>query len=193
MRDLTKYSLISRIWHAVLISGLVGLGAYLPYGAFKVMPFPTGNSGPAAPAGVFSHAIVTMVMTMPTTPLETDVRARVYKWCGFCHTMTKNGEHLIGPNLYGIFGQRAGTVPNFVNYSNAMIAARDRGVVWNDQTIAAYIANPDTFMPGTNMAISIGPIPDPAVQAAVINLLKRDTMGDNAIERLPSPSKAPNL
>lgn len=179
-RDLTKYSLVSRIWHTVLIAGLIGVGASMPYIAFKVKPFPTGHSGPSAPKGVYSHTIIAKLTALPTSPFEADVEARVYKWCGFCHTMTKNGEHLLGPNLYGIFGQRAGTVPNFVNYSPAMIAARDRGLIWNDETISAYIANPDTFMPGTNMAISIGPIPDPATRAAVINLLKRDTMGDSA-------------
>jgi cytochrome c2 len=183
-RDLTKYSFFSRIWHVVLISGLIGTGAYLPYAAFKVTPFPTGNTGPAAPAGVFSHAIVTKVTTMPTSPFEAGVKARVYKWCGFCHTMTKNGEHLLGPNLYGIFGQRAGTAPNYINYSTAMIGARDKGLIWNDETIAAYIADPEHFMPGTNMAISIGPIPDPAVQAAVVNLLKRDTMAGSAVEQV---------
>jgi cytochrome c2 len=184
-RDLTRYSLVSRLWHGVFLTVLIGVGGYLPYAAFKVKPFPTGNLGIAAPAGVTSHDIVAKVTTMPTSAFEADVKARVYKWCGFCHTMTKNGEHLLGPNLYGIFGQRAGTTPNYINYSSAMIAARDKGLVWNDATIASYIANPDVFMPGTNMAISIGPITDPATRAAVINLLKRDTMAAAATQALP--------
>jgi cytochrome c2 len=187
-RDFTKYSLGSRIWHGVLILGLLGFGAYMPYAAFKVTPFPTGNNGPAAPQGITSHSIITKLAALPTSPFETEVKGRVYKWCGFCHTMTKNGEHLLGPNLYGIFGQRAGTVPNFINYSDAMMAARDRGLIWTDKTIAAYIAEPDTFMKGTNMAISIGPITDPATRAAVVNLLKRDTMGGDVA---PAPTKTP--
>lgn len=182
-RDLTKYGLVSRVWHTLFIGALLGLGGYLPYAAFKVTPFPTGNAGVAAPAGVFSHNIVTKVTTMPSTAFEEKVKADVFKWCGFCHTMTQNGEHLLGPNLYGIFGQKAGTTPNFVNYSKAMLEARDKGLVWNDQTISDYIADPNTFMPGTNMAISIGPITDAATRAAVINILKRETMGDSAIEQ----------
>jgi hypothetical protein len=33
-------------------------------------------------------------------------------------------------------------------------------------------------MPGTAMIVSSGPIPDPRVQQAVVNLLRRETMAD---------------
>ena len=81
----------------------------------------------------------------------------------------------MGPNLYGIFGQKAGTAPGFA-YSEAMLAARDRGLVWNEETIAEYIRHPDVFMPGTSMIISSGPVRTPEERQAVINILKRETM-----------------
>jgi cytochrome c2 len=65
-------------------------------------------------------------------------------------------------------------VPGF-GYSAAMRRVRDKGLVWTDETKAAYVADPQAWMPGTSMIISSGPIPDPRVQAAVVNILKRET------------------
>ena len=73
-----------------------------------------------APEGVTSHSMPTTPIVMtPETPFEREVKAETYKWCRFCHTVDKNAPHLVGPNLYGIFGQTAGRVPNFT-YSTAL-------------------------------------------------------------------------
>jgi len=147
---------------------------------FRVTPWPMGEVI-EAPANIQSHqTLVAKVAIAPPTPFEAQVRDETYKWCGFCHNLTKadrGKSPKVGPNLWGIFGQKAATVPNF-HYSEALAGARDRGLVWNDQTIAQYIADPHKFVPGTTMVISSGPIPDPKVQAAVVNLLKRDTMAE---------------
>ncbi|WP_448586590.1 c-type cytochrome [Thermaurantiacus sp.] len=155
---------------------LLGFGAWGPYGLFRVTPF-------AAPAdvearnGVEWHEkpAVARLAIRPADAFERQVEAETFKWCVFCHDMQPGGEqHKIGPNLYNIVGQRAGTVPGF-GYSGAMRRAREQGLVWTEEALAAYIADPQGWMPGTSMIISSGPIPDPKVQAAVINLLKRAT------------------
>lgn len=160
---------------------LLGLGAYGPHALFRVTPWPMGETVAGA-EGVTSHLVVAdhpAARVLPTapTPFENKVAAETYKWCRFCHTVEKNGPHLVGPNLHLIFGQRAGTVPNFT-YSTAMADAGRKGLVWTDERIAWYIADPQKHMPGTAMIVSSGPIPDPAVQKAVVNLLRRETMAD---------------
>ncbi|MEL7219446.1 MAG: hypothetical protein AAGK01_13590 [Pseudomonadota bacterium] len=50
----------------------------------------------------------------------------------------------------------------------------------------ALIANPDTFAPGTTMIVSSGNEQDPARRAALINILKKETMGE-AIELIAAP------
>lgn len=155
---------------------LLGFGAWGPYGMFRVTPF-AAPADVVAEGGVEWHVrpAVALAPLPPPDAFERQVEAETFKWCRFCHNMQPGGDqHKVGPNLHNIMGQRAGTVPGF-GYSDAMRAARDRGLVWTDETLAAYIADPQRWMPGTTMIVSSGPIPDPKVQAAVVRLLKRAT------------------
>lgn len=165
-----------RLGAALVTLGVIALGAYGPYTLFRVTPFPPTKAVESADGRTWHEPVVTAaaVSVGPETPFEREVRAETYKWCTFCHTVKKGEGPIVGPNLYGIWGQKAGSVPGFA-YSEAMLKARDRGLVWNDETIAAYIADPQKYLPGTTMIISSGPIADPKRQQAVINILKRET------------------
>ncbi|MEJ8812784.1 c-type cytochrome [Variovorax ureilyticus] len=70
--------------------------------------------------------------------------------CASCHQVGPAARHGFGPRLNGILGRRAGTEPGFA-YSPAM---RKSGVVWSEQTLAAYIRRPDDVVPGTIMRFS---------------------------------------
>jgi cytochrome c2/cytochrome b561 len=178
-RAVTPPSPAFRAVAAAVVLAVIGFGAYGPYALFRVTPWPT-TKAIASPEGASWHAApVAKVAVTPETPFERQIRAETFKWCTFCHTTKKGQEHIVGPNLYAIFGQRAGSAPGFA-YSEAMLEARDKGLVWNEETIAAYIADPDKFMPGTTMIISSGPIRDEKRRRAVVNILKRETMGDAA-------------
>jgi cytochrome c len=66
--------------------------------------------------------------------------------CRTCHTL-RDGDNRLGPNLYGIIGRKAGSLPNFA-YSSAM---KDAGVVWDQATLDRFIANPEQVVAGHNM------------------------------------------
>lgn len=77
---------------------------------------------------------------------------RVFQRCFACHSVAAGEDKLPGPNLRGVVGRRAGTQPGF-RFSLALIEAGARGLVWTRATLDAYLADPEGFLPGTEMAL----------------------------------------
>jgi cytochrome c2 len=75
----------------------------------------------------------------------------LYRQCRACHQIGAGAKNLVGPQLNGIVGRKAGTVEGF-NYSEANKKAGVGGLVWNDENLSKYLENPLQFMPGTKMA-----------------------------------------
>ncbi len=67
--------------------------------------------------------------------------------CRSCHTITKGGPNLTGPNLYGVFGTKAAQVPGF-SFSDAMKAS---GMSWDAPTLERWITDPRKVLPDTKM------------------------------------------
>ncbi|WP_081856625.1 cytochrome c family protein [Sphingobium sp. DC-2] len=70
--------------------------------------------------------------------------------CTTCHTASKGGAHGIGPNLYGVYGAKAGE-GSFTRFSPAMKAS---GIIWDDAKLDAWIEKPSAVIPGTTMAFA---------------------------------------
>jgi cytochrome c len=70
--------------------------------------------------------------------------------CAACHKFRAEEGTLIGPNLQGVFGRRAGAVAGF-SYSPALAQS---GVVWTPRAVAAWLENPAGFVEGTTMAFT---------------------------------------
>ncbi len=66
--------------------------------------------------------------------------------CRTCHTINE-GDNRLGPSLFKILGRHAGSLPNY-SYSSAM---KNAGFVWDEATLARFIANPDEVVPGNKM------------------------------------------
>ncbi len=73
---------------------------------------------------------------------------QVFARCAICHSATKGEGNRIGPNLFGVVGRKAGTVPDFY-YSSAMKSA---GFVWTNDKLDAYLKAPQSVVPGNRMA-----------------------------------------
>jgi cytochrome c len=82
--------------------------------------------------------------------------------CIACHSPDANR---VGPKHRGVVGRTAGTVLDF-NYSEAV---KSSGVVWTEETLDKWLANPQAFIPGQRMNFKVA---DPADRADLIAYLK---------------------
>ena len=93
---------------------------------------------------------------------------QTFRFCAFCHSL-KPREIRAGPPLTGLFGRKAGSVNGF-RYSQAL---KKSTVVWDEQTLDAWLANPWKFIPGNRMRFR--GFKSPEVRANVIVYLKQAT------------------
>jgi cytochrome c len=80
-------------------------------------------------------------------------QAAFVRQCAICHTIDKGGENRLGPNLYGIVGKRAGSVPGF-KYTNAF--RNTATFEWSEGLLGPWIALPAVMVPGTAMGVFPG-------------------------------------
>ena len=80
---------------------------------------------------------------------DADRGKKVFNKCKACHVVDAE-KNRVGPHLVGLFGRQSGSVDGF-KYSKAMKAAE---IVWDDETLDAYLANPRQYLKGTRMAFA---------------------------------------
>ena len=82
---------------------------------------------------------------------------KVFKKCKACHMVGEDAKSKTGPILNNLWGRVAGADESFKasKYSKALKKAGEGGLVWNDETISAFVENPKKYVKGTKMAIKV--------------------------------------
>ncbi|MGE0231302.1 MAG: cytochrome c family protein [Flavobacteriaceae bacterium] len=103
-------------------------------------------------------AAIGLTMILFTAPALADGDAakgeEVFKKCRACHEVGEGAKAKVGPVLNGVIGRTAGTSEGFTQYSEAMKEAGAGGLVWNEETLSQYLANPKQFVSKNKMAFA---------------------------------------
>jgi cytochrome c len=95
---------------------------------------------------------VLAAMLLPAAAASASPNARgklLFLRCASCHDIGP-GPAKIGPNLAGVVGRKAGSLPGYA-YSPAMQKA---GFVWTEANLDRWLTRPSDLVPGTAMAFA---------------------------------------
>jgi len=87
--------------------------------------------------------------------------------CRTCHSMNA-GDNRQGPSLHGIVGRKAAGAEGYQGYSQALSSS---DIVWTEELLDRFIANPDEVVPGHNMRPYSG-LPDDNERRQLVEYLK---------------------
>ena len=91
--------------------------------------------------------------------------ATLFLQCRACHAVVPGARNGVGPNLAGVVGAKAASVPGY-SYSAPLTKA---GLKWTPATLDAWLARPSAMVPGNKMTFA--GMPDPKARANVIAYL----------------------
>jgi cytochrome c len=123
-----------------------------------------------------SAATLALLIPMASASAEGDAAKgeKVFRKCKACHAVGEGAKNKVGPHLNDIIGRAAGTAEGF-KYSKAMKAAGEGGIVWDDESLAAYLEKPRDYIKGNRM--SFAGLRKEADRANVIAYLKTFSEG----------------
>ena len=91
---------------------------------------------------------------------------RDFRACSPCHSL-ESDRNMTGPSLAGLWGRKAGSLPSFERYSDAL---KSSGIIWDDRSLDGWLTDPQAMVPENEMPFA--GIKDAAVRADLLAFLK---------------------
>ena len=76
---------------------------------------------------------------------------KIFRRCAACHQIGEGASNAVGPMLNGVVGRPAAGLEDY-DYSEAMQAAGEGGLVWDEATLSSFLEKPREVVDGTKMA-----------------------------------------
>jgi cytochrome c len=102
---------------------------------------------------------------------------RDFQACAPCHSL-ESGRNMTGPSLANLWNRKAGSLPEFERFSDAL---KSSGIVWTEQTLDQWIADPQHLVPNNEMPFE--GIKDQSARADLLAFLKDATKANGAPQR----------
>jgi cytochrome c len=118
--------------------------------------------------GALRSVVVTtglIAQAASAAPASTDGATVFRQRCQACHTVVAGKPSSLAPNLAGVVGRKAASLP--FNYSAAL---KRSGLTWDRNSLDRYLASPSRLVPGTRMTVTLS---DTRQRAALIAYLSR--------------------
>lgn len=78
---------------------------------------------------------------------------KVFRKCKACHMVGEGAKNRTGPQLNDVVNNQMASVDGF-RYSSTLEEMGEAGKVWDEEALAAFLANPRDYVKGTKMAFS---------------------------------------
>jgi cytochrome c len=72
---------------------------------------------------------------------------RDFRVCAPCHSLEPD-HNMTGPSLAGLWGRKAGSLPSFERYSDAL---KSSGIIWEDRSLDGWLTDPEGMVPDNEM------------------------------------------
>jgi cytochrome c len=106
--------------------------------------------------------------------------ARIFKKCLACHRIGPGAKTVVGPELNGVVGRKAASLPDYP-YSPAL---KNSGLTWDVATLSEYLKSPRALVPGVRMTFP--GLPKDEDIADVIAYLEQFDAAGNQVTVAPS-------
>jgi cytochrome c len=132
-----------------MVSGLIADGLVAPqHGTQTAMTVPEGQAGGGGAAPEQPQKLESVIPLLASADLKAGEAS--FKKCTSCHTIEKGGANKVGPNLWGIVGNKHAHKEDF-NYSDAI---KNKPGNWDYDALNAWLDSPKTYAPGTKMTFA---------------------------------------
>lgn len=102
---------------------------------------------------------------------------RDFRVCAPCHSL-EPGRNMTGPSLASLWQRKAGSLPSFDRYSDAL---KSSGIIWGDRSLDAWLTDPERMVPDNEMPFE--GIKDARARADLLAFLKEATKPGATPER----------